>query len=1303
MANEGLREGVTQGLPKYLKARENLRRDGAINWSQLVNPSNDLFEHSNAGRQVWRHLINRLQKVFANKNNALTSLVFQTYDVEDLDFTYATLEHKVSSLEDFPSLILKSLVDDFHPDNNAYQALVPYLQSYVEFISGYRILSNHVRHCDEPDYAIIEPKRQTILSLLNNVEFKAIAIECSVAMLAILKMLEGEPLSLEFIRETKKDIDELGNSDVPSTMDVYRERLNELIWGPKQYTRSEQLIKDAHNQLRKSNILCLYGIGGVGKTALAQKLMYDVINNNEPYTHIVTFSSKVGSDQKTINTISESLSGGVADLKIETDDTVTVMDTSLIQFNEETIIGGLHFFLKKVYSEVTASSKIPDLDTEHLRKKVLELLSKTDHRVLIVLDNFEDIEDNVDDSTVKRMRTDFKDFLESFSKIDTKSRVIVTTRSSPMDVAVGIQIHPLNREEAARLFGTKLRFRSRRAATPRPDLSERLARAHRLVSSTDGEFSRVLEAFDVWEQNDDHIAHPLLVLLAAEEVDSDDIDTIAGTIQDWGLGSRGKEVMEYCVSKTLGSFTESEQNVIKLLIHTGDYSSNITTKYIDTKLDEIKSENRSLPWVTESVLNQFRQFSTDEITTMWFKLIDRSFLSESGTTNKTSWNAIVYNHLNDRFSDERPERVSLALEQVDGTPPMEGVKALHKWVSMRKKRASEEDLQPLTFTDVVDPFEQVSKALLDDLESRSVNRSPTFSLISTVRRLDEHSIVLNEFFKVACESVVSDPKLASWFGPRTPKGKCFDRLLNIACSHIESWMKIIELHSGDERVVYIGAAISCQEALREALRTLRPSITEKAYLALLLRVGRELEDIGKFAKTQTTQQEHIALLQLGWLNHIGDLFEPWKCSLRQTNQLRFLPNEEEVFSTWVDLYEELVSHEQGAVKDRVDGIAFWAFLRLFSTNKDYEQRFELKKLDWLKDSGRRLHPNLAIDQYIRVVQASYTEPVHEFEDYVRSFQAYKSQPVNGTLLECKVEFVTEYKRWEQRSADTDWLVVIESDQSSGRGYFDKVVVKQTAYSGTDKRITAEFLRDEDGNVLTDLTENMTYNQALKDAASAKIQKLIDETVAQGLNSISFLTLLKNLSKIVPANDKDKIRDYAKQLELIEYSSYFVINSSGSTDPPPAAYTRMPGSEHISDRFDRKKIQLPREPPLLSEVLVQLYQFKKDGKEFTLKEYAEAVKKNWPSGYRKTSNVPFYLYFSLGTSKLHFKKEWKSHKFSPSDIHPWAELKQRLLAYLHRSAEILLQKHDIRIGKSVLDAYFDEVEDPSRPDETGPHS
>ena len=192
MSTEGLREKVTEGLPKYLKARENLRRDGAITWSQLVNPSNDFLEHANAGRQVWQHLINRLMKESSSKKNALTSLVSQNYDVEDLGHTFATLEGKIANLEGFPSLILKSLVDDFALDDDAHQALVPSLQFYVQCISGYRILSNHVRHCDEPNYEIKDFKRQTILSLLNNVEFKAIAIECSVAMLAILKLLDRE-------------------------------------------------------------------------------------------------------------------------------------------------------------------------------------------------------------------------------------------------------------------------------------------------------------------------------------------------------------------------------------------------------------------------------------------------------------------------------------------------------------------------------------------------------------------------------------------------------------------------------------------------------------------------------------------------------------------------------------------------------------------------------------------------------------------------------------------------------------------------------------------------------------------------------------------------------------------------------------------------------------------------------------------------------------------------------------------------------------------------------------------------------
>ena len=114
------------------------------------------------------------------------------------------------------------------------------------------------------------------------------------------------------------------------------------MWGPSNYQRDEVFIREAADALTENKITAFYGLGGVGKTALAQKLMFDIINNREPYTHIVTHSSKVGSDQKEINTIGLEERG----VLVETDEKVSVMDTALINDRGVRVIGGLNLLLK---------------------------------------------------------------------------------------------------------------------------------------------------------------------------------------------------------------------------------------------------------------------------------------------------------------------------------------------------------------------------------------------------------------------------------------------------------------------------------------------------------------------------------------------------------------------------------------------------------------------------------------------------------------------------------------------------------------------------------------------------------------------------------------------------------------------------------------------------------------------------------------------------------------------------------------------------------------------------------------------
>ena len=80
----------------------------------------------------------------------------------------------------------------------------------------------------------------------------------------------------------------------------------------------------------------------------------------------------------------------------------------------------------KIYRETTGESGEQFSDVQ-LQKKVFSELRKNENQVLIVLDNFEDIEDNQDDEDVLQIKNETKEFLTAFSKLENiKSRVIIT-------------------------------------------------------------------------------------------------------------------------------------------------------------------------------------------------------------------------------------------------------------------------------------------------------------------------------------------------------------------------------------------------------------------------------------------------------------------------------------------------------------------------------------------------------------------------------------------------------------------------------------------------------------------------------------------------------------------------------------------------------------------------------------------------------------------------------------------------------------------------------------------------------------
>ena len=221
---------------------------------------------------------------------------------------------------------------------------------------------------------------------------------------------------------------------------------------------------------------------------------------------------------------------------VETDEKVSVMDTALINDRGVRVIGGLRNLLLKIYKEATGQ-RGDNFGDIILQKKVFAELKKPENKILIILDNFEDVEDNQDDPDVQEIRNETKSFLKEFSKIsEIQSRIIITTRSSPMDVAYGIEVKHLTKAESVNLFAEKIRFRSRRTRRDH-DLSQTLIGIYQKIRSSDELKNQLIESFDLWDTHDDYIAHPLIVLLAAEEVAQDDINHLKEVMKEYGEGT----------------------------------------------------------------------------------------------------------------------------------------------------------------------------------------------------------------------------------------------------------------------------------------------------------------------------------------------------------------------------------------------------------------------------------------------------------------------------------------------------------------------------------------------------------------------------------------------------------------------------------------------------------------------------------------------------------------------------------------------------------------------------------------------
>ena len=144
------------------------------------------------------------------------------------------------------------------------------------------------------------------------------------------------------------------------------QRLKNLPWGPKNYVRNKEIIDNVISKLIQNGVVSLTGWGGVGKTALAQKI---IVVEEEKYDYIIQNTLKIASRQATYVPTSDGPSF------VETTTEITGMDS--IHRNEN-----INGSARELFSTIISMGEGPllfedeTLETEDLMKKALTVLKK---------------------------------------------------------------------------------------------------------------------------------------------------------------------------------------------------------------------------------------------------------------------------------------------------------------------------------------------------------------------------------------------------------------------------------------------------------------------------------------------------------------------------------------------------------------------------------------------------------------------------------------------------------------------------------------------------------------------------------------------------------------------------------------------------------------------------------------------------------------------------------------------------------------------------------------------------------------